>query len=208
VRDVVGPHLNPPDRALVLSVDEKPQIQATTGTAPVLPTRPGQPSAAERRTHDYVRHGTRDLFAAPGVKAGTVLGEVHPRHRSEEFRHFLDTVDAHTPPEFDLHLILDNSAMHETALVKRWVLRHPRVHLHFTPTGASWINLVECWFSLLQRRALARAAFASTDALDAALHAYIAATNADPKPFVWTKSADEILAAVRRFCQRTSGSDR
>jgi transposase len=204
VRDIVGLYLDPPVRALVLCVDEKPQIQATEGTAPVLPMRPGQP---ERRTHDYVRHGTRDLFAALDVKAGTVIGEVHARHRSEEFRHFLDTVDANTPPDLDLHLILDNAATHKTASIKRWVLKRPRVHLHFTPTSASWINLVECWFSLLQRRALTRASFASTDALEAALHDYIAATNTAPKPFVWTKTADEILASVRRFCQRTSGSD-
>lgn len=204
VRDIVGLYLAPPARALVLCVDEKPQIQATTGTAPVLPMRPGQP---ERHTHDYVRHGTRDLFAALDVKAGTVIGEVHGSHRSEEFRHFLDTVDARTPPEFDLHLILDNASTHKTELIKRWVLRHPRVHLHFTPTSASWINLVECWFSLLQRRAIARAEFTSPEALEAALHAYITATNADPKPFVWTKSADEILTSVKRFCQRTSGSD-
>lgn len=204
VRDIVGLYLAPPDRALVLSVDEKPQIQATTGTAPVLPMRPGQP---ERHTHDYVRHGTRDLFAALDVKAGTVIGEIHPRHRSEEFRHFLDTMDRNTPPELDLHLILDNSATHKTELIKRWLLKHPRVHLHFTPTSASWLNLVECWFSLLQRRALARAEFTSPEALEAALNDYIAASNTDPKPFVWTKSADEILASVKRFCHRTSGSD-
>ena len=204
VRDIVGLYLNPPERALVLCIDEKPQIQATEGTAPVLPMRPGQP---ERRTHDYIRHGTRDLFAALDVKAGTVIGEIHARHRSEEFRHFLDTVDATTPPELDLHLILDNAATHKTALIQRWVLKRPRVHLHFTPTSASWINLVECWFSLLQRRALARAAFASTDALEAALRDYIAATNTAPKPFIWTKTADEILASVERFCQRTSRSD-
>ena len=204
VRDIVGLYLDPPARALVLCVDEKPQIQATEGTAPALPMRPGQP---ERRTHDYVRHGTRDLFAALDVRAGTVIGEVHARHRSEEFRHFLDTVDANTPPELDLHLILDNAATHKTALIKRWVLKRPRVHLHFTPTSASWINLVECWFSLLQRRALARAAFASTGALEAALRDYIAATNIAPKPFVWTKTADEILASVKHYCQRTSRSD-
>ena len=204
VRDIAGLYLDPPDHALVLCVDEKPSIQATEGTAPVLPMRPGQP---ERRTHDYVRHGTRDLFAALDVQAGTVIGEVHPRHRSEEFRHFLDTVDANTPPELDLHLILDNSATHKTESIKRWVLKHPRVHLHFTPTSTSWINLVECWFSLLQRRALTRAEFASPDALEAALHAYIAATNAAPKPFVWTKTADEILASVARFRRRTSGAD-
>ena len=204
VRDIVGLYLDPPVRALVLCVDEKPQIQATEGTAPVLPMRPGQP---ERRTHDYVRHGTRDLFAALDVRAGTVIGEVHPRHRSVEFRHFLDTVDASTPPELDLHLILDNAATHKTELIKRWVLKRPRVHLHFTPTSASWINLVECWFSLLQRRALTRAVFASTEALETALRDYIAATNAAPKPFTWTKTADEILASVARFCRRTSGSD-
>jgi transposase len=204
VRDIVGLYLDPPARALVLCVDEKPQIQATTGTAPVLPMRPRQP---ERRTHDYVRHGTRDLFAALDVRAGTVIGEVHARHRSEEFRHFLDTVDANTPPELDLHLILDNAATHKTALIHRWVLKRPRVHLHVTPTSASWINLVECWFSLLQRRALTGGVFASTDALEAALRAYIAATNAAPKPFVWTRTADEILAAVTRFCRRTSGPD-
>lgn len=204
VRDIVGLYLAPPDHALVLCIDEKPQLQATTGTAPVRPMRPGQP---ERDTHDYVRHGTRDLFAALDVKAGTVLGEVHACHRSEEFRHFLDTVDANTPAELDLHLILDNSATHKTELIKRWILKHPRVHLHFTPTSASWINLVECWFSLLQRRAIQRAEFASPEALEAALHAYIAETNTNPRPFAWTKTAEEILASGKRYCQRTSGSD-
>ena len=203
VRDIVGLYLNPPERALVLCVDEKPQIQATEGTAPVLPMRPGQP---ERHTHDYIRHGTRDLFAALDVKAGTVIAEVHQRHRSEEFRHFLDTVDANTPPELDLHLILDNAATHKTALIQRWILKRPRVHLHFTPTSASWINLVECWFALLSRRRLARGAFTSVGDLEAAILACIAETNADPKPFVWTKSADDILASVARFCQRTSNS--
>ena len=204
VRDIVGLYLDPPDRALVLCVDEKPSIQATEGTAPVRPMRPGRP---ELHSHDYVRHGTTDLFAALDVKAGTVIGETHRRHRAVEFRAFLDTVDASTPPELDLHLILDNAATHKTALIKRWVLKRPRVHLHFTPTSASWINLVECWFSILQRRELARGAFRSTGALEQALRDYIATTNADPTPFVWTKSADEILASVSRFCQRTSGSD-
>ena len=162
--------------------------------------RPGQP---ERHTHDDVRHGTRDLFAALDVRAGTVIGEVHARHRSDEFRHSLDTLDAHTPPELDLHLILDNAATHKTDLIRRWVLKRPRVHLHFTPTSSSRLNLVECWFSLLQRRALARAAIASTDALEAALRDYIAATNAAPKPFTWSQTADEILASVARCCRRT-----
>ncbi len=132
VRDVVGLYLNPPDRALVLCVDYKPLIQATERTAPVLPMAPGQP---ERRTHDYLRHGTRDLFAALDVKAGTVIGELHHRHRSKDFRQFLDTVDRNTPPDVDRHLILDNSSIHKTPLVHRWLLRHPRVHLHFTPTS-------------------------------------------------------------------------
>jgi transposase len=154
-----------------------------------------------------VRHGTRDLFAALDVKAGTVIGEVHARHRREEFRHLLDTVDAATPPELDPHLILDNAATHKTALIQRWVLKRPRVHLHFTPTSSSCVNLVECWFSVLPRRALTRAAFASTDARETALHAYVAATNAAPKPFVWTKAADEILACVKRYCRRRSLSD-
>lgn len=203
VRDIVGLYLAPPDRALVLCVDEKPQIQATEGTAAVVPMRPGQP---ERRTHDYVRHGTTDLFAALDVKAGTVIGELHHRHRSTEFRHFLDTVDRNTPPALDLHLVLDNSSTHKTPLIHRWLLRHPRVHLHFTPTSSSWLNLVECWFSLLTRRRLARGAFRSTHALEQAIKGYIATTNEHPKPFVWTKTADDILASVARYCQRTSDS--
>lgn len=203
VRDIVGLYLDPPDRALVLCVDEKPQIQATEGTAPVLPMRPGQ---VEQHTHDYVRHGTRDLFAALDVRAGTVIGELHHRHRSVEFRKFLGTVEENTPAEFELHLILDNSSTHKTPLIHRWLVRHPRVHLHFTPTSASWLNLVECWFSLLTRRRLSRGAFRSTRALEQAIRSYIASTNAEPKPFVWTKTADEILDAVARYCQRTSDS--
>jgi len=203
VRDVVGLYLNPPDRALVLCVDEKPQIQATEGTAPVLPMTPGQP---ERHTHDYLRHGTRDLFAALDVKAGTVIGELHHRHRSKEFRQFLETVDHNTPPELELHLILDNSAIHKTPLIHRWLVRHPRVHLHFTPTSASWLNLVECWFALLTTRQLARGSFRSTRALEDTIKRYIASTNADPRPFVWTKTADEILDAVARYCQRITDS--
>jgi transposase len=203
VRDVVGLYLNPPDRALVLCLDEKPQIQATEGTAPVLPMRPGQP---EQHSHDYLRHGTRDLFAALDVKAGTVIGELHHRHRSVEFRKFLDAVEKNTPPELELHLILDNSSIHKTPLIHRWLLRHPRVHLHFTPTSASWLNLVECWFALLTSRRLARGSFRSTRALERAIKSYIASTNAEPKPFIWTKTADEILESVARYCQRTIDS--
>jgi transposase len=203
VRDIVGLYLNPPDRALVLCVDEKPQIQAKAPTAPVLPLRPGQ---AERRTHDYVRHGTTDLFAALDVKAGRVIGACRPRHRSLEFRAFLDQIDANVPAELDVHLILDNAATHKTRLIRDWLAKRPRYHLHFTPTSASWLNLVESWFALLTARQLKRGAFRSTGELEAAIRRYIAATNAAPKPFVWTKSADEILASVARFCQRTSNS--
>jgi transposase len=203
VRDIVGLYLNPPDRALVLCVDEKPQIQAKAPTAPVLPMRPGQ---AERRTHDDVRHGTTDLFAALDVKAGRVIGACRPRHRSLEFRAFLDQIDANVPADLDVHLILDNAATHKTRLVRDWLAKRPRYHLHFTPTSASWLNLVESWFALLTARQLKRGVFRSTGALEEAIRRYIAATNAAPKPFVWAKSADEILASIARFCQRTSNS--
>ena len=204
VRDVVGLYLNPPDRALVLCVDEKPQIQAAQGTAPTLPMRPGQ---AERRTHDYRRHGTTDLFAALDVKAGTVIGACQRRHRSVEFRAFLDQVERSVPPDLEVHLVLDNLQTHKTPLIHDWLVKRPRFHLHFTPTGASWLNLVECWFALLSRRQLERGVFASTRELEEAILAYIAATNADPRPFTWTKTADDILAGIARFCQRTSNSD-
>jgi transposase len=203
VRDVVGLYLAPPDRALVLCVDEKTQIQAREPTAPVLPMRPGQ---LERHTHDYVRHGTRDLFAALDVRAGTVIGETHRRHRAVEFRKFLDTIDERAPAALAVHLVLDNAVIHKTPLIRRWLAKRPRYHVHFTPTSASWLNLVECWFSLLQRRELTRGVYRSTYALEQAIRRYIAQTNAAPKPFVWTKSGDEILANVARFCQRTSNS--
>lgn len=204
VRDVVGLYLDPPDRALVLCVDEKPQIQAVEGTAPVLPMRPGQ---VERHSHDYRRHGTTDLFAALDVRAGTVIGACKGRHRAVEFRAFLDQVEAAVPADLDVHLVLDNAATHKTRIVHDWLAKRPRWHLHFTPTSASWLNLVECWFSLLTRRCLRRGAFASTDGLKAAIQTFINRTNAEPRPFVWAKTADEILSSVRQFCQRTSNSD-
>ena len=203
VRDIVGLYLSPPDRAMVLCVDEKPQIQAARGTAPAFPMRPGQP---ERRTHDWRRHGTLDLFAALDVRAGTVIGACERRHRGVEFRAFLDRVEVAVPAGLDVHLVLDNLKTHKTRLVHDWLVKRPRWHLHFTPTSASWLDLVECWFALLSRRRLARGAFTGTDDLEAAILAYIAETNADPKPFVWTKTADDILASVARFCQRTSNS--
>jgi transposase len=203
VRDVVGLYLNPPDRALVLCVDEKPQIPAVEGTAPILPLRPGQ---AERRSHAYQRHGTTDLFAALDVQAGTVIGACKGRHRTVEFRAFLDQVEAAVPSTLDVHLVLDNAATHKTRLVHDWLVKRPRWHLHFTPTSASWLNLVESWFSLLTRRCLQRGAFASTDGLKAAIQAFVDQTNAEPRPFVWTKSADDILNSVGQFCQRTLNS--
>ena len=204
VRDIVGLYLAPPERALVLCVDEKPQLQAAQGTAPAFPARPGQP---ERRTHDYRRHGTLDLFAALDVRAGTVIGACERRHRSIEFPTFLDRVERAVPADLEVHRVLDNLKTHKTRLIHDWLLKRPRFHLHFTPTSASWLNLVECWFALLSRRRLERGAFTSTGELEAAILAYIAETNADPKPFVWTKTADDIFASVARFCQRTSNSD-
>lgn len=203
VRDVVGLYLAPPDRALVLCVDEKPQIQAVQGTAAAFPLRPGQ---AERVTHDYRRHGTLDLFAALDVKAGTVIGSCKPRHRSVEFRAFLEQVERSVARDLEVHLALDNLKAHKTKLIHDWLLQHPRLHLHFTPTSASWLNLVECWFSVLSRRRLERGAFTSTENLEAAIQDDIAETNAHPKPFAWTKSADTILASVGRSCTQTSNS--
>ena len=203
VRDLVGLYLAPPDRALVLGVDEKTQIQALDRTVPMLPLRPGQ---AERRTHDYVRHGTTSLFAALDVQAGTVIGECHARHRATEFRQFLDTIDASVPPDLDVHLILDNYATHKTALIRRWLAKRPRYHVHFTPTSASWLNLVERWFAALTQKQIRRGTHRSTRELVAAITHYLAVTNAAPKPFVWHKTADQILASVARYCQRTSAS--
>lgn len=202
-RDIVGLYMNPPERALVLCVDEKPQVQAVERTAPVLPMRPGQP---ERRTHDYLRHGTTDLFAALDAKTGTVIGQCRPRHRAQEFRAFLDLVDRSVPPDLDVHLVLDNLRTHKTGIVRDWLAKRPRYHVHFTPTSASWLNLVEGWFALLTLRRIRRGVFPSIAALEDAIRAYIAAANENPKPFVWTKSADEILDSVKRFCLRTSAA--
>jgi transposase len=203
VRDIVGLYLDPPDRALVLSVDEKSQIQALDRTAPILPLRPGQP---ERRTHDDKRHGTTSLFAALDVATGKVIGECHRRHRSAEFVGFLKTIEAQTPTRLDIHLILDNYGTHKTPRVRRWLAAHPRFHVHFTPTSASWLNLVERWFAALSDKQIKRGAHRSTRELEAAIRAYVAITNESPKPFVWTKTADEIFASVARYCQRISDS--
>jgi transposase len=203
VRDIVGLYLNPPDHAMVLGVDEKSQIQALDRSAPILPLQPGLP---ERRTHDYRRHGTTSLFAALDVATGKVIGECHRRHRSQEFLQFLKTIDANVPSELDLHLILDNDGTHKTPRVRRWLAAHPRVHVHFTPTGASWLNLVERWFATLSEKQIKRGAHRSTRALETAIREYLTMTNESPKPFVWTKTADEILASVARYCERISDS--
>jgi transposase len=203
VRDIVGLHLAPPNHALVLCVDEKSQVQALDRTQPLLPLRPGQ---AERRTHDYARHGTTSLFAAAlDVRAGTVLGRCFPRHRAAEFRRFLDEVDANVPPDLDIHLVLDNSATHKTKLIRHWLAKRPRYHVHFTPTSASWINQVERWFGLLTERALRRGVHRSVAAdLERAIRTFIDATNAEPKPFRWVKTADDIWPASGAFAYRRS----
>jgi len=207
VRDIVGLYLNPPDKALVLSVDEKSQIQALDRTQPVLPMRPGQP---ERRTHDYTRYGTVSLFAALDVATGKVIGECRARHRSEEFRRFLDRIESEVPPDLDVHLIVDNYGTHKTAMIRRWLLKRPRFHVHFTPTYSSWINQVERWFATLTQRQLRRGSHRSTHELRKAIMEYLTIYSKNPKPFVWTKSADQILESVaraaKRYVLRTSDS--
>lgn len=203
VRDIVGLYLDPPDKALVLCVDEKTQIQALDRTQPLLPLRPGQ---VERRTHDYVRHGTTSLFAALDARTGMVIGQTHRRHRSVEFRKFLDKIDASVPPDLDVHLILDNYGTHKTALIQRWLAKRPRYHVHFTPTSASWLNLADRWFALLTEKQIRRGVHRSTRALEAAIEHYLTLTNQNPQPFIWTKTADDILASVARLCLRTSDS--
>ncbi len=200
VRDIVGLCLDPPDRALVLCVDEKSQIQALDRTQPLLPMRPGQ---AERRSHDYRRHGTTTLFAALDVAGGTVIGSCMRRHRAREFRAFLDEVERNLPADLDIHVVMDNASSHKTKLIQDWFAKRPRWHRHFTPTSSSWINQVERFFALLTERQIKRGAHRSTAELEAAIERYIETYNRDPRPFRWTRSADDILASVERFCQRT-----
>jgi len=203
VRDIVGLYLSPPERAIVLCVDEKSQVQALDRTQPLLPMRPGQ---AERRTHDYKRHGTTSLFAALDVKAGTIIGKCMPRHRAIEFRKFLDEVERNVPAKLEIHVVMDNAGTHKTKLIRDWFAKRPRWHVHYTPTSSSWINQVERFFALLTERALKRGVFRSVADLEKTIRAYIEATNADPKPFRWTKNADDILASIQRFCLRTIGA--
>ncbi len=200
VRDIVGLYMSPPERALVPCVDEKPQIQALDRTRPLLPMRPGQ---AERRTHDCTRHGTTSLFAALDIATGAVIGRCCPKHRSGGFRRFLDQVEANVPADLDIHLVMDNYATRKTKSVRDRLAERPRWHVHFTPAGASRINQVERFFALLTERQLRRGVQRSTAQLEADIRAFIDAHNANPKPFRWTKSADDILAAIQRFCLRS-----
>jgi len=203
VRDVVGLYLDPPDHALVLCVDEKTQIQALNRTAPCLPILPTTPA---RRSHDYVRNGTTSLFAALDVATGHVIAAHHRQHRQQEFLRFLKAIDAATPAGLDLHLICDNYATHKTPAVRNWLLRHPRFRIHFIPTSSSWLNLVERWFAELTNRKLRRSAHRNVAELEADIRAWIDAWNEDPRPFVWTKTADEILDSIAGYLQVINAS--
>jgi transposase len=200
VRDIVGLYMNPPAHALVFCVDEKSQIQALDRTQPLLPLQPGQ---IERRTHDYKRHGTTSLFAALELKTCRVIAQLHRRHRSSEFRQFLDVIEANVPADLAVHIIMDNYGTHKTALIRKWFAKRPRFHVHFTPTYGSWINLVERWFAEITNQRIRRGVFRSVQELEAAIREYIDVHNENPKPFVWTKPADQILASIARFAQRT-----
>jgi transposase len=200
VRDVVGLYMSPPDRAIVLCVDEKSQIQALDRSQPMLPMRPGQ---AARRTHDYTRHGTTSLFAALDIATGRVMGKCYPRHRATEFRRFLDEIEANVPRDLDVHLVMDNYATHKTPLIRAWLLRRPRWHVHLTPTGASWLNQIERFFARLTEKQIRRGIHRSVAALHDTIIGFIEQHNTNPKPFRWTKSADHILASLERFCTLT-----
>jgi transposase len=204
VRDIVWLNLNPPEAAVVLCVDEKSQIQALDRTAPVLPLMPG---VAERRTHDYVRNGTTNLYAALDVASGQVIADMNPRHRAEEFRRFLKLIDRSVPAALHVHVVLDNSSTHKTPQIQRWLVRHPRFTLHFTPTYSSWLNLVERWFAELTNKWIKRSAHRSARDLVASIRTWITGWNEDPRPYVWHKTADEILDSLAAYCQRINDSD-
>lgn len=198
VRDIVGLYMSPPERAVVLCVDEQSQIQALDRTQPVLPLRPG---VAERRTHDYRRHGTISLFAALDVATGEVIGKCYRGHRAIEFKKFLSVIDKAVPGGVDIHLVLDNYGTHKTAMIQNWLLRRPRFHLHFTPSSASWLNLVERWFAEISEKQIKRGTHRSTRALEKAIRSYLDVYNEEPKPFIWTKTADEILKSLETYCK-------
>jgi transposase len=199
VHDICGLYLNPPERAVVLAVDEKSQIQALDRTAPTLPMLPGTP---ERATHDYERNGTTSLYAALNVQSGEVIGSLHQRHRATEFLKFLKRIDQTVPDHLNVHLVLDNASSHKTPAVRRWLAQHPRFVLHFTPTSSSWINLVERWFSELTTKLLRRGAHRSVRQLNAEIRQWIDTWNENPRPYVWTKTAEQILNSIKRYCER------
>ncbi|MFC1851450.1 IS630 family transposase [candidate division CSSED10-310 bacterium] len=203
IRDLVGIYLNPPERAAVFCVDEKSQIQALDRTQPLLPMTPG---VVERQTHNYIRHGTTTLFAALNYKTGEVIGKCYTQHRSVEFRKFLDLIDKSVPEELDIHLILDNYGTHKAALIQRWLLKRPRFQMHFTPTYASWTNLVERWFAEITQKQIRRGSYRSVKKLEETITKWIENYNKDPKPYVWTRTADEILESVSKVCKRISDS--
>jgi transposase len=203
VRDIVGLYLDPPERAVVLCVDEKSQIQALNRFQPILPMMPGTP---ERRSHDYVRHGTTSLFAALNMATGKVIGSLHRRHRASEFKKFLIRIDEEVPDDLDVHLILDNYSTHKTPDIHRWLLRHPRFHLHFTPTSGSWLNMVERWFGELTTKKIKRGAHTNVPNLEKDIREWIALWNENPRPYVWVKTADQILASIARYCERISAA--
>ena len=198
VRDIVGLYLHPPERAVVLCVDEKSQIQALNRLQPLLPMRPGVP---QRQTHDYKRNGTISLFAALNTATGKVIGKCFRRHRAVEFKRFLAVIDKAVPADLDVHLVLDNYGTHKTAMIHNWLARRPRYHLHFTPTSASWINQIERWFAEITQKQIRRGSYRSTLALEKAIKEYLAVYNEDPKPFIWTKSADAILESLKNYCE-------
>jgi transposase len=204
VVDIVGLYHHPPERAVVLCVDEKSQIQALDRSQPVLPMMPGMP---ERRTHDYARNGITSLFAAFNIADGTVIGELHRQHRATEFKKFLTTIDKAVPQELDVHVVCDNYGTHKTPAIKSWLARHPRFHVHFTPTGSSWINQVERWFGFLTDQMLRRGVHKSVQALEADIRAWMADWNQHPRPFIWSKTAEEILDSLARYCRRISGAE-
>ncbi|WHT22590.1 IS630 family transposase [Crossiella sp. CA-258035] len=203
VKDVVGLYLAPPERAAVLCVDEKSQIQALNRTAPILPLLPGTP---QRASHDYIRHGTSSLYAALDITTGKVIGRLHARHRAIEFKKFLTVIDNEVPAELGVHLVLDNVSSHKTPVIKRWLAAHPRFSVHFTPTSSSWLNLVERWFSELTTKKLQRGSHTSVRALNADIRAWIKTWNDNPRPYVWTKTAAQILDSIARYCTRINNS--
>jgi transposase len=203
VRDVVGLYLDPPERAVVLCVDEKSQIQALDRTAPVLPMLPGTPA---RASHDYLRAGTSSLYAALDLATGKVIGSLHQRHRAIEFKKFLTTLDHEVPAHLDVHVVLDNASTHKTPMIRRWLTAHPRFILHFTPTSSSWLNLVERWFGELTTKKLQRGTHRSVRALNKDIRTWINTWNDDPRPYVWTKTADQILESIARYCTRINDS--